>query len=336
MRALREGLRSPRALAAGRLTPRTLLIAAASVILLGGGYLWFRDSSFVAVEQVEIVGVSGPDAAFVKSALAMEAKKMSTLDFSVGALESSVARYHLVRRITVTSSFPHTMRIDVSEQLPVATLTSAGASATVAADGVILGQGVSSQGLPIVSAATLPSPGQEVSEGKLRALLSILGAAPTPLLHLVSKLYEGPQGITVKMDNGLLIYFGDDTRPHAKWVSFASVLADPSSAGATYVDVRSPQRPAAGMPEGSTESSGEQVSASDPTSAALAESLQRAVSGEPIEAQTSGLPAEEEATTSGGEPTVSSGVEEPASSGEGAAYAAEPEPAESAAREAGG
>jgi len=242
-------------------------------------------------------------------------------------LQASVARYHLVRGLSVSSGFPHTMRILVREQLPVATLLSGGASAPVAADGVILGEGVSAHGLPSISAPILPSPGERVSEGKLRSLLSILGAAPGPLLRLVSKIYEGPQGITVKMDNGLLIYFGDATRPHAKWASFAAVLSDPSSSGATYVDVRLPERPAAGMPEGTAELGGEQVSASDPTSAALAESLQRAVSGEPIEQQTSGLPVEE---------VAASGEEEAAGGEEGTAYGTEPEGAESAASEIGG
>ena len=45
------------------------------------------------------------------------------------------------------------------------------------------------------------------------------------------------------MRNGLLVYFGDATRPHAKWLSLARVLADPSSAGASYVDVRLPVAP---------------------------------------------------------------------------------------------
>ncbi len=85
------------------------------------------------------------------------------------------------------------------------------------------------------------------------------------------------------MRGGLLLYFGDATRPHAKWLSAARVLADPSSAGATYVDVRAPERPAAGTTaagglQGSTAPGG--VSASDPTSAALARTLEEAVAGD--------------------------------------------------------
>ncbi len=74
----------------------------------------------------------------------------------------------------------------------------------------------------------------------------MLGAAPRVLLGWVSKVFMGPEGLTVAMRNGVSLYFGDATRPHAKWLSAARVLADPSSAGATYVDLRAPERPAAG------------------------------------------------------------------------------------------
>ena len=42
------------------------------------------------------------------------------------------------------------------------------------------------------------------------------------------------------------LYFGDADRVTAKWAAAARVLADASSKGATYVDVRLPERPVAG------------------------------------------------------------------------------------------
>jgi hypothetical protein len=83
------------------------------------------------------------------------------------------------------------------------------------------------------------------------AALKVLGAAPGPLLKLVESVSFGPKGLTVAMRNGLLAYFGDATRPHAKWLALTSVLAAPSAVGASYVDVRLPDRPAAGFPGGS-------------------------------------------------------------------------------------
>ncbi len=112
----------------------------------------------------------------------------------------------------------------------------------------------------------------------------MLGAAPRVLLGWVSRVFEGHEGLTVAMRTGLLLYFGDATRPHAKWLSAARVLADPSSAGATYVDVRAPERPAAGTTSAGGLAGGAapaaQASASDPTSAALANTLAEAVSGD--------------------------------------------------------
>jgi cell division protein FtsQ len=66
----------------------------------------------------------------------------------------------------------------------------------------------------------------------------------------VARVFTGPKGLTLAMRNGLLAYFGDGSLPHAKWLSLARVLSDQSSAGASYVDVRVPERPAAGFPAG--------------------------------------------------------------------------------------
>ncbi len=288
---LRLPLRRPRT--------RTLLIALAVAVVLGGGFMLFRGSSLVAVEQVRISGVGGAQAAAVSEALETAAKRMSTMEYSVSELRAAVARYPVVRSLTASTSFPHRMTIVVSEQPPVAVLSAAGARAAVAADGVVLGTPPASTALPALSTSVLPAVGTHVSGGRLRSYLGVLGAAPAPLLGLVSGVYTGQQGLTVKMANGLLVYFGDASRPHAKWDALVTVLIAQGTQGASYVDVRMPERPAAGVPGGAvTSSESTQVSASDPTSAALAASLARAVNGE---ATTSSL-------TSGAEPGATEGA----------------------------
>jgi cell division protein FtsQ len=59
-------------------------------------------------------------------------------------------------------------------------------------------------------------------------------------------VYPGPRGLTAPLSNGPVLYFGGPERLRAKWTAVARVLADKSSAGATYLDVRLPERPAAG------------------------------------------------------------------------------------------
>ena len=114
--------------------------------------------------------------------------------------------------------------------------------------------------------------GQRVHGASLLESLTLLGAAPAPLARAVARVYMGPQGVTAAMHDGLVVYLGDATRAHAKWLSLARVLADQSSAGASYVDVRLPERPAAGFPGAAapeTSAAGLQPSsASEPRTAA--------------------------------------------------------------------
>jgi cell division protein FtsQ len=279
-------------------TARRLGIALAVLALLGGGWLLLRNSPLVAVEHVQIAGVQGVDAGPIDAALRGAARRMSTLNVNVGALRAAVAPYRVVRAVSATTEFPHGLRIHVVEQLPVAALSVGGAHTAVAADGVVLGPELLARLHAPLPAITLAGPpgqadlraGAHGSEGRaglienaaVRAELAVLGAAPRVLLGWVSKVFTGREGLTVAMRGGVLIYFGDATRPHAKWLAAARVLADPSSAGATYVDVRAPERPAAGttaaggLEGGATPA---QVGASDPTSAALANVLAEAVNG---------------------------------------------------------
>jgi cell division protein FtsQ len=238
------------------LARRRLRIALLALViatpLLGGGWLLFRKSSFVAVQQVEVLGVHGAEAGQVRAALEQAAHGMSTLAVSDAALQGAVAPLRVVRSVRAIPRFPHGLRILVVEQLPVAALTAAGGRTAVAADGIVLGPQLLSGSLPSVSVSSLPQPGARVHGVSLMAQLTVLGAAPAPLAKHVERVFEGAKGLTVAMRNGLLVYFGDASRPHAKWLSLARVLADSSSAGASYVDVRLPGRPAAGFPAGVT------------------------------------------------------------------------------------
>lgn len=283
---LRRRLRRLR-VALPRRVVRALLLALLATPLLYGSWLWLRDSSLVSVEQVQVRGAGGPYARSIEAALGEAAKRMSTLHFSVGRLRAAVAPYPVVRDLRVSGGFPHTLRIRVVEQPPVAALLIGGTRTAVAADGAVLGStypGLASAALPVVHGAVGdPLAAGRVHSAGARAALAVLGAAPPTLIGWIARVFGGREGLTVAMRNGLRLYFGDATRPHAKWVAAARVLADPSSAGAWYVDVRLPERPAAGV-AGQAPVAGAstaQVSASDPTAAALAASLAEAVAGQP-------------------------------------------------------
>jgi len=270
-----------------------LLVLAVVACALAGGWLWLRSSPFVAVRDVQIAGVHGPEAAAVDAALEAAARRMSTLDVNAGALSASVAALRVVQSVRAIPRFPHGLRVEVTEQLPVASLTAAGVRTAVAADGVVLGPTLLSASLPSVSGPVVPAPGQRVRGVRLLGELAVLGAAPALLSAHVERAFTGARGLTLAMRNGLLVYFGDGSRPHAKWLSLARVLADPSSAGASYVDVRLPSHPAAGFAAGAApadtapaaQASGESVGSTETTIASLAARLSDGGAGESSVAQ---------------------------------------------------
>jgi cell division septal protein FtsQ len=249
--ALRGGLL---AVAARRRLRIATVCAAVALPLLGGGWLWLRHSPYAAVEHVVVSGLHGPQASAIESALVGAARGMSTLDPKTAALRAAVAAYPVVGEIRVITSFPHGMRIVVAEQPPVASVVAGGVRTAVAADGLVLGSALLSSTLPEIANDTAPANGSRLLNPLIREALSVLGAAPPQLDRLAAKAYFGPRGLTVAMRDGLLVYFGDETRPHAKWLSLARVLSEKTSATAIYVDVRLPGRPAAGFPAGSAPS----------------------------------------------------------------------------------
>jgi cell division protein FtsQ len=213
--------------------------------LLGGAYLWFRDSSLVAVRDVKVSGVSGADAPAIRSALTTAARNMTTLDVDMGQLRTAVKPYPDVKRLAVSAQFPHGMRIRVIEQMPVAVVIEAGQTIPVANDGTLL-RGVTPNGsLPRIT-LRVPPGGQRLTGAPL-AEARLAAAAPSPLLGKIGDVSDaGAHGLEVQLRDGPTVYFGDAGRLAAKWNAAAAVLADAGSAGAVYIDVTDPNRPVAG------------------------------------------------------------------------------------------
>jgi len=215
----------------------------AIAVLVAGG-LWLRGSSLVAVNKVEVTGISGDGAEQVRRALTDAAEGMSTLSIDRGRLETAVEPFKIVKGLKVTRDFPHTLRVTVEQRIPVAALAFGGRRDVVAADGTVL-TNASAVGLPTVTVTTPPA-GARVTDRKTLALVALLGAAPKAMRGHVGRVDLGDQGLTAQLVRGPQLYFGSTVRLRAKWIAAARVLADTTSKGATYLDLRVPERPAAG------------------------------------------------------------------------------------------
>lgn len=225
-------------------SPRAVAIVGAVLLLLLLGWLWFRDSSWVAVRQVEIRGLRADDPATLRAQLHDAALDMTTLHVRVGRLRAAVAPYPSVRDVRVHRDFPHKLIIEVVERVPVAALVANGRHLAVAADGTLL-SGSPTFGLARIPVSTPPT-GNRLSDRDALQAVSLLAAAPGPLRERVRRVTDTKRGLAAVLRNGLVIIFGSPVRVEAKWQAAAGVLADRRSQGATYVDVRYPERPVAG------------------------------------------------------------------------------------------
>ena len=217
------------------LPPRGWLLAAAGILaVLVAGFFWLRDSSLVGVDEVTITGASGPDAPRIESTLRSVARDMTTLHIRQDELEEAVDGYPTVADLRVERDFPRGLRIEVIEREPVAIVAQGNRKLPVLAGGTVL------------RGATAPDDLPEIDEERPEQVLRLLGAAPRPLLRRAERAFAGPRGLTVRMAEGPVLYFGSAADLEAKWAAAARVLADPTAEGATYVDVRVPERTAAG------------------------------------------------------------------------------------------
>jgi cell division protein FtsQ len=215
-------------------------------VLLGGGWFWFRDSSFVSVKTVAVTGQSGPDAAAIRSALMTAARNMTTLDVDMAQLRTAVSPYPAVKTLQVSTEFPHGMRIQVIEQLPVAVIQLPGRTIAVASDGTLLREVQSAPSLPTI-ALSVPPGGPRLTDQAALAAVAALAAAPYQLLSKISQIQTAaPHGLVAQLRAGPQVYLGDSSDLTQKWSAAVAVLSDSGSAGAAYIDVTDPRRPAAG------------------------------------------------------------------------------------------
>jgi len=230
--------------------PNALTIAFCTAVIAAGlaaaYFAWFRDSSFVLVEEVTVEGMEGPEAAAVTAALTRTGSKMTTLNVDEGELAAAVSRYPTVVSVKSQTDFPHGLIVTVVPRPPVLNATDGGPPVPVAADGTLL-RGVEGAGsaVPTLNLGELPATGKLT--GEPLEIAEVAGASPDPLRPLIEDISHGDGGaIEVTLEGDIPVIFGDAGQADDKWASIAAILADPQVKTLTHLDVRVPERPAIG------------------------------------------------------------------------------------------
>jgi cell division protein FtsQ len=261
-RRARRPVRRPARRRRPRRRPGPVAVALTALVVVGAGLLWFRDSSLVAVREVKVTGMHGRSAADIRGALRQEATTMTVLHASRDDLRRAVARFPSVKDVEVSSDFPHKLIIRVIEHNAVGYVAVDGRRVPVAANGKLLRDARVDSDLPPVSGrATFRD--DRLTDRQTLDEVALLGAAPRVLRPLVTDVRRDGYGLHVGLRDGPRLDFGRGSRLRAKWIAAERVLGDPRAAGASYLDLRVPERPIAGSFPGDVAAAGDAQEASN-------------------------------------------------------------------------
>ncbi len=239
---------------------RSLLAGAAALLIAAGLYGLARESSMFAVQTIAVEGASAGLAAQVQKELrSYEGRSLVAIDGA--AVAQQVDGLAAVRNSVVDRAFPHTLRIRVVPELPVAVLRRGAGSWLVSARGRVIGTIVRGA-QPALPRIWLP-PRTDIEVGDLlagetgglaaRSLAAFVGSGFPSRITFVRAL-DGQ--ITLGLRGGLEVRLGPPVDLRLKIAiahGILPTLALPSAGGPDYLDLVVPERPVAGrnpQPEG--------------------------------------------------------------------------------------
>jgi len=226
---------------------RLVVVLALSGLLFGVYMVWLRDIGLVAVDKVQVTGLTGRDAPQATAALERVARDSTTLHVDKAAIDRVARRFPIIHSVRIETDFPKGMRIAVTEQRPAAMLVAGSKRIPVAGDGAVLTALTIRESLPTIKVGAGNVPDKRLTPSTTLDAVRVAGGAPaalTPRLESVTR--EGSKGWVVQVEDGPELIFGAATAVAAKWTAVTRVLADRDAAGADYIDLRIPGRPAAG------------------------------------------------------------------------------------------
>jgi cell division protein FtsQ len=224
-------------------SPRSLAVGLGIVVLGGGAYAIARETSAFAVRHLDVVGGSPLLRARVRHALApLRGTSLLALDGS--ALERRVEALPWVVSASYDRAFPHTLRVTIVPEQPVAVLHRGRDTWLVSGRARVLAR-IPRGTRPLLTRIWVPT-SATVAVGTFLAPLEGGTAAlvgPFPVRIATAALVHGE--LTLDLRSGVQFRFGAPTDVRLKLaIARRALRALPS--GSTYLDVSVPERPVAG------------------------------------------------------------------------------------------
>ncbi|MGA8295887.1 MAG: FtsQ-type POTRA domain-containing protein [Acidimicrobiales bacterium] len=216
--------------------------AAAAALVVGG--LAIAHSPLFAARNITIVGAPRAQDRAILDASGLFAHP-PLVDLNPGAEARAIDRLPSIESARVAVSFPSSVRVTVSERIPVAYVPGPSGGAVVDVSGRVLAEVTHKPAGVVVVDVTrpLPSPGKWFERSD-RGLFSVAADVPTNLVGRITNISRTSRdGIVVNMVREPLVIIGPSTQTREKFVALATVLAGVSLTGITSIDLRAPSNP---------------------------------------------------------------------------------------------
>lgn len=219
------------------------------ILLTGLGlYAAARTTSAFAVDRIAVEGASPTVAADVREALT-PALGESLLGLDLTDLARRAESVPMVAAATFDRAFPHTLRIAVVPEVPVAVLRQGSASWLAASGGRVIAELEQGErpGLPRVwlKRSVDVRVGESLHGLDLRAVAAVAPLVERPLPSRVNSVVASRDGLTMSLRSGIELRLGDATDLDVKLEVARRVLPQLGDERG-YLDVSVPERPVAG------------------------------------------------------------------------------------------
>lgn len=206
------------------------------LVVLAGVLVWLVFfSSYLAVQGVDVRGVSQLQASQVRSAAAVpEGQALARVDLD--RIRTRVEALAPVRSADVSREWPDQVRIDVTERVPVAVVSIAGKLKGMDEEGVVFRDYAKAPpGLPRVET------GADTGSDALREAALVVGALPTDLAATVDHVQvDTVDQITLVLRDERTVRWGSSDESDLKAEVLAKLIA---ARKAQYYDVSVPSQP---------------------------------------------------------------------------------------------
>jgi cell division protein FtsQ len=226
---------------------RWLLVGLGVLALAGGAYAVARESSAFAVDRIEVRGASPRVAGQVRHAVA-PLRGTSLLSLDGRALVQQIAALPTVVTAGYDRAFPHTLRIDVVPERPVAVVRQGAKAWLVSARGRVI-RPIPPHGARPLTRIWIPKTTPVAIGGFLptnhaAAIARALALAARFPAHIAFAALRR-EGLVFRLRDGLELRLGDPTDVRLK-LAIARAAMRHLPTGTLFLDISVPGRPVAG------------------------------------------------------------------------------------------